>query len=90
MNRYVIFGKKCAPNRSIWRVYFQIFFTSKGAHPPQTPPFEGSIHVAGKIQNYSKKGNDQEVHLFSFKKKNNKSTKSLYLKHLFKNFFIIK
>ncbi len=39
-------------------------------------------------QNYWKKGNEQEVHLFSLKK-SNKSTKSLYLKHLLKIFFIL-
>ncbi len=51
---------------------FQIFFTSEGPHlvyPPQTPPFEGCIQVTGKIQNYWEKGNEQEVHLFSEKKR---------------------
>ncbi len=67
---------------------FLIFFTSQGAHPPQIPPFEGCIQVLGKIQSYCKKGNEQEVHLFSLKKKkkSNKSTRSLYLKYSFKNF----
>ncbi len=68
MNKYIILIKLCTKSLHLEGI-FQIFFTSEGPHPPQTPPFEGC-----------KNGNEQEVHLYSLKKKSNKSTKSLNLK----------
>ena len=73
------FDKIYASNRSVWRVLFQIFFTSKGAHPPQTPPFEAKLYPSNreKYKTIGKKENEQEVHLFSLKKATNQQNCSI-------------
>ncbi len=79
------FDKKCAPNRSICRVYFK-FSSRRRGHIPLRLPLSKAIQVTGKIQSYWKKGNEQEVYLFSFKKRaTNQQNRSI--KHLFKIIF---
>ena len=63
------FDKKCAPKSLHLEGIFQIFFTSEGAHPPQTPSFENTICVKVTSNKYKtifkgKERRNEQVHYF--------------------------
>ena len=71
MNKYIILIKylqQIAPFGGI----FEFSSRLRGHIPLRLPPLKAvSSQITGKIQNYWKNGNEQEIHLFLFKKATN-------------------
>ncbi len=67
MNKYIILIKNVHQIVHLEGI-FHILFTSEGAHPPKTTPFEGCIQVTGKIQNYWEKETNKKYIYFNLKK----------------------